>query len=183
MTPDFTGRLREEFSRRRAANPRYSLRAFARFLGLEHSTLSQILRGRRALPPSKLAPVAARLGLGAEEIAAYRGASALGDAARVAAQVKQLSWLAEAAALMQAAAHWQLLALIESAEWRPDMRWASHRTGFTVDELNEATSRLLRLGLVEVDAAGGWHVDRAIAGRDLNARREIALERARASAS
>jgi transcriptional regulator with XRE-family HTH domain len=41
--------LEAELSRRRARNPRYSLRAFAGSLGLDHSTLSQILRGERRL--------------------------------------------------------------------------------------------------------------------------------------
>jgi transcriptional regulator with XRE-family HTH domain len=183
VTPDFTERLRQEFARRRATNPRYSLRAFARFLGLEHSTLSQIFRGRRAMPAGTLTSLAVKLRLGAEETVAYLGACALGDAERLAAQVSQMSWLAEAAALMRTSAHWQLLALIESAEWRPDMRWAAAKTGRTIDELNEAMSRLLRLGLIQVDSGGRWRVDREIAGRDAGAQREIALERARASMS
>jgi transcriptional regulator with XRE-family HTH domain len=91
MTPDFPERLRQEFARRRATNPRYSLRGFARFLGLEHSTLSQILRGRRAMPPRQLASMAARLNLGTEEIAAYQGACALGDPQRLAVQLKASS--------------------------------------------------------------------------------------------
>ena len=41
--------LREELDRRRRVNPRYSLRALARTLQLEHSTVSQLLRGRRAM--------------------------------------------------------------------------------------------------------------------------------------
>jgi plasmid maintenance system antidote protein VapI len=41
--------LEAEFARRRRLNPRYSLRAFARSVELEHSTLSQLLRGKRAL--------------------------------------------------------------------------------------------------------------------------------------
>jgi len=41
--------LQNELSRRRRVNPRYSLRAFARSVNLEHSTLSQLLRGKRAM--------------------------------------------------------------------------------------------------------------------------------------
>jgi plasmid maintenance system antidote protein VapI len=39
--------LAAEFARRRTRNPRYSLRAFARSVEVEHSTLSQLLRGTR----------------------------------------------------------------------------------------------------------------------------------------
>jgi hypothetical protein len=38
-----------EFARCAGSNPRYSLRGFARKLGVDHSTLSQLLRGRRSL--------------------------------------------------------------------------------------------------------------------------------------
>jgi hypothetical protein len=41
--------LQNELERRRRVNPRYSLRAFARSVNLEHSTLSQLLRGKRAM--------------------------------------------------------------------------------------------------------------------------------------
>jgi plasmid maintenance system antidote protein VapI len=41
--------LQNEFSRRRLVNPRYSLRAFARSVEIEHSTLSQLLRGKRTM--------------------------------------------------------------------------------------------------------------------------------------
>jgi hypothetical protein len=41
--------LVEELARRRVVNPRYSLRAFARSVDVEHSTLSQLLREKRPL--------------------------------------------------------------------------------------------------------------------------------------
>ena len=41
--------LAAEFARRRTRNPRYSLRAFAQSVEVEHSTLSQLLRGERAV--------------------------------------------------------------------------------------------------------------------------------------
>jgi hypothetical protein len=41
--------LETEFARRRRVNPRYSLRAFARSVNLEHSTLSQLLRRKRTM--------------------------------------------------------------------------------------------------------------------------------------
>jgi transcriptional regulator with XRE-family HTH domain len=41
--------VEDEFNRRKRTNPRYSLRAFARSVKLEHSTLSQLLRGKRTV--------------------------------------------------------------------------------------------------------------------------------------
>ena len=41
--------LEREYARRRDRNRRYSLRAFARDLGCDHSTLSQWMRGKRVM--------------------------------------------------------------------------------------------------------------------------------------
>jgi len=53
--------LKNEFSRRRQLNPRYSLRAFARSVDLEHSTLSQLLRGKRAMTWKSIRAIAGRM--------------------------------------------------------------------------------------------------------------------------
>jgi transcriptional regulator with XRE-family HTH domain len=49
-----TSRMQEELRIRHESNPRYSLRAFAAFLGTGHSTLSQILRGKRRAPVAQI---------------------------------------------------------------------------------------------------------------------------------
>ena len=41
--------LKQEFQKRKAKNPKYSLRAFSRFLGIDHSNLSAILSGKKKL--------------------------------------------------------------------------------------------------------------------------------------
>jgi hypothetical protein len=52
---EFRAWLQQEFDHRRAANPQYSLRAFASTLEISHSSLSQILRGKRALTEKAMA--------------------------------------------------------------------------------------------------------------------------------
>ncbi|MGZ8853044.1 MAG: helix-turn-helix domain-containing protein, partial [Thermoanaerobaculia bacterium] len=44
-----------------ANNPRYSLRAFARSLQIDHSTLSQIVRGRRRVTTRAIRSLGVRL--------------------------------------------------------------------------------------------------------------------------
>jgi transcriptional regulator with XRE-family HTH domain len=58
---EFRTWLRSEFDRRRKANPRYSVRAFAKALKIDHSTLSQLLRGKRTLTGKMMARLRARL--------------------------------------------------------------------------------------------------------------------------
>ena len=55
--------LQSEFDKRRRRNGRYSLRAFARRLGTDHATLSQLLRGRRVLTRRTVRQFAERLGI------------------------------------------------------------------------------------------------------------------------
>lgn len=63
--------LEETLRKRRSANRRYSLRAFARDLGMEPSTLSRILKRQRNIPVDTLERIASRLGLEGEEAAAF----------------------------------------------------------------------------------------------------------------
>jgi transcriptional regulator with XRE-family HTH domain len=55
--------LQEELASRCVRNPRYSLRAFARYLRLDHSTLSQLLRGRRRFTARTVERIGTRLSL------------------------------------------------------------------------------------------------------------------------
>lgn len=51
-TDPFITLLRDEFTRRKEVNHRYSLRSYARFLGIYHGTLSTLLSGKRKLSPA-----------------------------------------------------------------------------------------------------------------------------------
>jgi len=61
--------LAAELKQRRARNPRYSLRAFARDLNTDHTTLSKWIRGKRRLSAFRMRLVGNRLGLTPKTIA------------------------------------------------------------------------------------------------------------------
>lgn len=112
----FRIRLQAEFDKRRATNPRYSLRAFARAMSVDHSTLSQILRGRRRVTGRNVRALGRRLGLSASAIAEHcadENESAVLDA-------------------------------LQRPEFRADSRWLSTRIGIPMDEVNVTLQRLLR---------------------------------------
>src|SRR3954469_19873135 len=67
-TESFRERLQRELAARCSRNPRYSLRGFANFLGIDHATLSQILRGKPAVTPAPGRKLGARIGLDLSEI-------------------------------------------------------------------------------------------------------------------
>jgi transcriptional regulator with XRE-family HTH domain len=182
QAPDFRARLREELARRRRVNRRYSIRAFGDFLGVDHSTLSQILRGARPVPAGSLRKWATRLQLGREEIELYAVAAAGDDFDTLARRVRHMQWMAEAHALMSNPAHWRLLQLLHEVDWSPDLRWAAQRLDMSIDQLNEALARLLRLGLLKIEGSA-WHDLSGVAEPDAVQFVDVALARLRAMMS
>lgn len=120
--------LQTEFDRRRTANRRYSLRAFARSLSIDHATLSQILRGKRRLTARKL--------------------SALGERLRLPRPA-----IDEHAALEHEEA---VLGAIERPGFRADSRWLAAVTGIPLDTVNTTLQRLLRKHRLVMSARDCW---------------------------
>tara|TARA_B110001454_G_C12723074_1_gene435708 strand:+ start:7097 stop:7834 length:738 start_codon:yes stop_codon:yes gene_type:complete len=59
----FRNILQQEFLRRGSKNPNYSLRGYAKFLGIHHSTLSGLLSGKRAITNKAISSLSLKLGL------------------------------------------------------------------------------------------------------------------------
>ncbi len=156
---DFRTLLQTELARRCTANARYSLRAFAQDLKIDHSTLSQLLRERRAFTARSIRLIGGRLGLSAEILGACVARErTLGEPSAAALrEVRQLT--GDAAAVVADLSHYAILELVRLKSFKPDSRWIGRVLGLSVDEVNTALSRLLRLGLLEMRAAGTW-VDR-----------------------
>jgi transcriptional regulator with XRE-family HTH domain len=175
----FRARLRQEFESRRRKNPRYSLRALAIFLNTDHSTLAQILRGVRRVPVSRIRAWARKLKIGAEETAAYIAAEHAPDTQTAQRQHQLRHWTAEAMALTSQAEHWQILRLCRAPEFRPDCRWIAAQIGVNVDAVNLALSRLLRLGLLQLNGTGNWQDTTGVPRLTAREFRKLALARVR----
>ena len=152
----FAARVQSEFQVRRTRNPRYSLRAFAAFLGTDHSTLSQMMRGKRPVPVAHLRLWAKRLGLDDEETLAYLAAEEVQDMESAARQHRLKQWAAEATSILAQPIHWEMLRLSRNPDFRPDSRYVAAKLGVSADEVNIALSRLLRLRLLKADSTGAW---------------------------
>ena len=152
----FRERLRQEFESRRKKNPRYSMRALALFLETDYSTLAQILQGSRRIPVSRMRAWARKLRIGTEETAVYIAAEHAPDAQTAQRQHQSRHWTAEASALTSEPAHWQILRLSRTREFKADCRWIAGQIGASVDDVNLALSRLLRLGLLQMNGEGNW---------------------------
>jgi transcriptional regulator with XRE-family HTH domain len=155
-TPEssFRLRLQSELARRCAANAQYSLRAFAMQLEVDHSTLSQWIRGRRAITPRSIEAVGEKLGLSKEAIARYvenAGREGEGDPDDSGALLD-----AETVALIADWHHFAILELTRLREFRPDSRWIARVLDIGVDEVNVALQRMIRLGLLEMASKERW---------------------------
>jgi hypothetical protein len=178
----FRERLRHEFEARRNRNSRYSLRAFAAFLGADHSTLSQIFRKMRPVPDRCIRSWSEKLGLDTEEIALYLAAEKMPDAATSERQERLRHWTADAIGVVSERVQWQILQLSRDPEFRSDCRWIAGRTGTSVDQVNLALATLLRLQLIRTTSAGEWTDLTGLEELTETAFRQIALARIRESA-
>ncbi len=125
---DLRQTLTAELGQRRLRNARYSLRAFARDLGTDHATLSQLLRGRRVLSPRLVRQFGRKLHLSTADIA-------------------------DASEQHHADA---ILRLSRLASFRPNSRWIATRTGLSLDSVNAALARLLHQRQLVMESATQW---------------------------
>ncbi len=125
-------RLERELAQRCSRNPRYSIRAFARWLQVDHSTIARILRGARPVTAATLARFEAKL-------------AAAGLADRSPAEVP----LATADAI---------LGLVDRPGFRPDSRRLARTLGVTVDAVNCSLFDLVRTRRLVMTDRRRWTV-------------------------
>lgn len=139
--------LQQELARRCAANPHYSLRAFAKSLSVDHSTLSQILRGRRRLTGEMIRTLACELKLPESEIESFVALEdRVGNDDVWERHVRQLR--DEALEVIAQWHHFAILELVRLDSFRPDCRWIARVLDISTDDVNMALTRLLHLGLL-----------------------------------
>ena len=122
--------LEREFGRRTLRNPRYSLRAFARFLSLHHTTLVRLMNGSRSPSRAMLESLGKRLQLTPNEI-------------RVAQQHEDVN---------------RILAAARSPAFRADSRWLAMKTGIDLDDVNRALHQVIHDGRLVMASRQAWTV-------------------------
>lgn len=137
---EFRRRLQQELAERCARNPRYSLRAFAVWLRVDHSTLAQLIRGARPITTPTVVRLGVRLGLDQSEIDDYLSGS-------IPPRPSGHPALAEA-----------ILGLISRPGPRPDSRWIARTLGVTEDDVNRVLPELLRTKRLAMTNRHRWLV-------------------------
>jgi transcriptional regulator with XRE-family HTH domain len=150
---DFRIQLQGELLRRCRDNPRYSLRAFARYLGVEPSFLSKILNGKRSVTLQTLERLCPRLGLNSDQFITGLD-SAAGDV-----QDRELRQLQDDQYRVVADwYHFAILELMSVPGFLGNPAAVSHALGISQPEAKDALARLERLGSVQLNSADGNHI-------------------------
>jgi uncharacterized protein (TIGR02147 family) len=161
---DYRAILRQRFADRQERNPAYSLRAYARDLGVSASRLSEILSGRHEMSPKTALDVASRLGMTDDEQAFFvdlvTSTSARTGTARAQATARLARRRAESVgeqlsmehfALIAEWHHFAILELTKVKGFRASTATIASALGLPKDDVKRAVSRLCRLGFLGRD--------------------------------
>ena len=143
--------LQNHFDVRTKRNARYSLRAFARLLEIDPSSLSQILAGRRGVSLKLLNKFCTRLGVSPDEVARVTQGYLLKVTGAFPPKMNddyhQLSL--DTFAIISEWYHYAILELTFVKGFSSKPQWIAKMLGISVQETKTAIERLQRLDLLE----------------------------------
>lgn len=159
LVKDFRLYLQEELVARCRKNPRYSLRSFAKSIGVNHGILSMVLRQKRELTPELVQKIGLSLGLGKRDLDQYLRSipASSGLAATRKERVKKINQMT--VDTFNVVSDWYHDAILELSRvegFEPTPEYISKRLGITRAEAHAAIERLIRVGLIEVAPNGTW---------------------------
>jgi uncharacterized protein (TIGR02147 family) len=160
-TNDYRSYLKSIFRGRSQTNPRYSLRAFARDLGISAGRLSLVLNNKQGLSVERARNIAEKLNLSGKSLEAFcllvEQADSRSKTQRTAAQKKldtvdlfQYKVLPDDAFRMVSDwYHYALHRLLQMKITPSDPKFLAKRLGISEEEVDAALERMKRLGLLE----------------------------------
>jgi len=159
--------LQNEFQQRLNKNPSYSLRAFARDLGIPVSNLSDVLRKKRGLSTESASKMVEVLKMGSDEGRYFvalvqkehgRSVSVRNEAKRRIKSLESIQGFNEISlekfSIVSNWVHFALLELSHVDGFDGSPKWMADRLGVSQGEIEEAIERLLKLGLLKRDVHG-----------------------------
>ena len=167
MATQYQDFLLDEFRSRRSRNPHYSLRAYARDLGMPASKLSQNLRGLCGISVAKAETIALRLQMREDEKQLFltlvesqhaRSRVARQQAVVALAQIRDENILELSLEKFSAVRDWYHMAILEMTDlrgFRSDLKWIAGKLFLPIDVVKEAVARLEALGLMKLEN-GEW---------------------------
>ncbi len=154
---DFRLLLQHELIERCRRNPKYSLRAFAKSLGIGPAALSDMLNNKRSITVSTIERLGLALGLNLDEIRSYQNGNAdknSSHSGQATLDFQQLSL--DTYSIISDWYHYAILELMKTKGFRNNASWISKTLGITKNESNAAVERLVRVGLIKINDEGQW---------------------------
>jgi len=156
---DFRSLLQQELVRRCQRNPKYSLRAFAKMLGISSAYLSLILSGKRRIPEQTVLAMGKALGLDPDQIEKFQQKVASKKQSSEARSEAPEDYRQIALDHFQVIADWYHYAILELTKiqsFTPSPKWVASSLGISVNEVNDAVERLIRLEMLQISSSGQW---------------------------
>ncbi|MCX6116956.1 MAG: DUF4423 domain-containing protein [Proteobacteria bacterium] len=150
MQTEFAKILATRLLQSKGRNPSYSLRSFAKQIGMSHSAVSEILSGKRRLSYKKMIQIALRLGLSESQIKDFEQKSPI-EMRRNTTQIDLDQF-----AMISGSIPFALLSLMETETFCSDISWMAKRLGVSKRVIVDSLKRLERLEMVGRDADGQY---------------------------
>ncbi len=144
---DFKSYLQEELVLRTQRNPAYSLRSFAKSIGISPSFLSKILNGHRRITDQVFQKIATSLNLDPELLRSFNRQESEPSALASRFNNLQLEYFK----IISDWYHYALIELTNLDGFQNSPEWISQKLGITVNQAKAAIERLLKLELLEVN--------------------------------
>jgi len=149
--------LSHELTRRIASNPKYSLRAFAKYLKMSPSMLSMVIAGHAFLSDKSAQRVVKKLGflLKSPSKPTAELSSSAGETDSEATNLSTVNVDLEIFMIFSQWYHFAILSLLEIEGASLSPKWVSHKLGITEIEARIAVDRLKSLNIIEKEN-GKW---------------------------
>lgn len=146
--PQFVEYLRAELVQRCKRNPKYSMRAFAKTLGVESSFLSKILNGKRRLTEKSIERFSLKLGLSPEKMNKFIPVSSS------LSKEKQIEYKKLGLMEFEVISEWYyfaILELVQVKDFKASPQWIAKMLGLTVYQAKHALDILLQLNYLKLE--------------------------------
>lgn len=133
-------------------NPRFSLRALAKKLGISSSSLSEIIRGKRKVSAKKAREFAASLGLSPQEKqniqSLFQKQSSIQNLAKISNPFREVVLSPPEFDLLADWRFFAVVALMRTKGFVSDRKWIARRLAISTKEIETILRRLIELGVV-----------------------------------
>lgn len=140
--------LLEEYVRAQTRNPSYSMRSYARKVGISQAAISQILAGKRPLTRKSALAVLRNLDIDPTEISKI-----IDDESDTVEKYQSVDM--DSFKLISDWYYYAILSLVETKDFNSSPQWIARRLGLTETTAQAAIDRLVKLDLLDRDNNSG----------------------------